>query len=64
MLARTMNTSVEQLLTTYIGMDESDFENTARELVRIVDVLYESDKDGDVSHDQTGRGLFDNDELV
>lgn len=64
MLARTMNTSVEQLLTTYIGMDESDFENTARELVRIVDVLDESDKDSDVSHDQTGRGLFDNDELV
>lgn len=35
-LAKSLNTSREQLLTTYIGNDESEFPEAARELVKAV----------------------------
>ena len=36
-LGKVMNTSAEQLLTTYIGIDRCDFEDTAKKLVHVLD---------------------------
>ena len=36
MLSKNLNTSPEQLRTTYIGIDEVDFEEAAQELVKVV----------------------------
>lgn len=49
-LGKYMNTSPEQLKTTYIRIDRSDFESSARELVRVLDFGNGS------SEDDSGRG--------
>ena len=35
-LGKVMNTSTEQLMTTYVGIDRSDYEDTAKELVSVI----------------------------
>ena len=44
-LANVMNTSPEQLKTTYIGVDRSDFEDTAKELVSVLDISLTDNND-------------------
>ena len=38
LLGKIMNTSVEQLMTTYIGIDRSEFEQSAMELNKVLDL--------------------------
>ena len=38
LLAKNVNTSVEQLLTTYVGVDQDDFEISAKELMKCFSV--------------------------
>ena len=48
-LGKIMNTSVEQLMTTYIGVDRSEFEQSARELNRVLNLDEGTDGSGNVT---------------
>ena len=37
-LSKVMNTSPEQLVTTYVGIDRSDFEDSAKQLVSVLEI--------------------------
>lgn len=45
-LGKIMNISVEQLMTTYIGVNRSEFEQSARELNRVLNLDEGTDRGG------------------
>ena len=53
-----MNTSVEQLRKTYIGVDRSEFEHSARELSKVLTVSEEEGigSSGSRSHSEHENG--------
>ena len=57
-LGKIMNTSVEQLVTMYIGVDRTEFEHSARELNKVLN-LSESNA---IHGDQAGDVLLNNEE--
>ena len=53
-LGKVMNTSVEQLMTTYIGVDRSEFEDSARELNKVLNLGADGDESGSGGADFLG----------
>lgn len=65
-LAMQMNTSVEQLRSTYVGLDNSDYTKTAKALIRALAVTTDPDDSNDtiglVEEVPNASGFFSNDE--
>ena len=57
-IAKVMNSSPEQLKNTYIGIDRSEFEQTAKELISVLDGDAEG-RDGGCNAEEKDKDVYD-----